>query len=54
MKKYTTPELNITSFSVEDVITVDTSSIFTPGGDEASKVDQVKTVSYATVFGLNN
>ena len=51
MKRYTTPEIEIKSFDVETVVTA--SVIFTAGTEEGQK-QYVETVSYATIFGLDD
>lgn len=53
MKKYFAPELNVTKFDVEDVITTsivaDTAAIYFDSG-ENKNVDHAATVDYSEIF----
>lgn len=52
MKKYTRPEIEVTAYEVENVVTAAVSAIFSTKDIEGTtKVDQVKTVSYTDIFG---
>ena len=50
MKKYTTPELNVTKFDVEDVITtsIATTEIYTDG--QGGNVNVANTVNFDEIF----
>ena len=49
MKKYIAPELNVTKFDVEDVITTSVNSTAPVYGEGMDK-DNVKEVDFATIF----
>ena len=57
-KNYTTPELQVTRFVVENEITTSTvdmnqSLLFSAdGADGTTKVDAVKVVNYTDIFGV--
>ena len=52
MKKYTRPEIEVTAYEVENVVTTDVSALFSAdGATGTTKVDQVKTVNYTDIFG---
>ena len=48
MKKYIAPELNVTKFDVEDVITTSVNATAPVYG--ATDADNVKEVDFATIF----
>ena len=57
-KNYTTPELQVTRFVVENEITVSAdvdmtqNLLFTTTGEGENKVDAVKVVNYAQIFNI--
>lgn len=51
-KNYSRPELEVVSYNVENVITVDVSSVFGDGSNGTTAKDQVKSVSYTQIFGV--
>ena len=51
-KTYTRPEIEVTAYDVENVVTADVSALFsTDGADGTTLVDYVKTVDYTDIFG---
>ncbi len=52
MKKYTRPEIEVTAYEVENVVTTTVSAFFSEDGDKGTTaVDYVKTVNYTDIFG---
>lgn len=52
MKKYTRPEIEVTAYEVENVVTTGVSAYFANGvGENGEEIGAVATVDYTDIFG---